>query len=84
MGSLKNLPRNSDPTCLELEVLRLIIDCRYWCWIQLIDATLWQPFLRLTQNTAYQILPAILLIDAGPAYPKVVSAFSTVVWHWQS
>jgi len=71
-------------TCLELEVLRLIVGFRYWWWIQLIDATLWKSFLRLTPNTAYQILPAILLIDAGPSYPKVVSAFSGAVWHWQS
>jgi len=38
----------------------------------------------LTRNTAYQILVFILLIDVGPSYPKVVSVFSTVVWHWQN
>jgi len=27
-------------TCLGLEVLRPVVGFRYWCWIQLIDATL--------------------------------------------
>ena len=78
-GSLENLQQSSGPACLELEVLRLIAGCRYWWWIQPFDVTPWQPFLRLTRNTAYQILIFILLIDVGPSYPKVVSVFSTVV-----